>query len=376
MSSTLFATSEANAQEQSLEWKPKIDWSGDLRYRTAKSRESIDDPRPYQQLRARLGLKADVNESVQAIVRLATGTSAISTNQTIGDPSDPGMPRRNFGIDLAYIDAQFLDAGHVWAGRTANPFWSPGKLQLVFDSDLAFEGVALRWNPRWSDSSAFANIGAFMISENYTAPSDIVDTGLIGAQVGYQFTAHGEWTLHFAAHHFLNIQDRPITSVDQKASVDPYSYPFDRYRGNTVYPIDPAATPRVYSFSSGYILMEAGLEWKGRLGPLEASLFYDRVRNDLASDRGLGQEYGTVIKYGSAQVSVAYATKQSDAVVGAFTDSDTNGGGTDNKGTRVTLGYQFGKRASIALNDFRGKRGVDSVERDFSATQLDFMMSF
>src|SRR4051812_17331197 len=77
-----------------VEWKPKFQWSGDIRYRLVKGHESLDEERTYQQLRARLGARADVNEDVQAVLRLMTASSAISGNQTLGDSNDPGMPRR------------------------------------------------------------------------------------------------------------------------------------------------------------------------------------------------------------------------------------------------------------------------------------------
>src|SRR5258708_1626416 len=82
---------------------PRIDWSGDIRYRLAKGHEDIDENRSYQQLRVRLGLRAEVNDDVHAVIRLATAnaqSSAINSNQTLGESTDPGMPRRGFGIDL------------------------------------------------------------------------------------------------------------------------------------------------------------------------------------------------------------------------------------------------------------------------------------
>src|SRR5690606_8569055 len=119
-----------------------LKWSGDIRYRAVNSKESVHDSRFYQQFRLRLGFSADVNDSLKARARLATGSSAISTNQALGDKSNPGMPRRNFGVDHAYMESSFGGAGSFWIGRTPNPFWSPNKNQTLYDGDLSFEGLA------------------------------------------------------------------------------------------------------------------------------------------------------------------------------------------------------------------------------------------
>lgn len=361
------------------EWSKKIEWTGDLRYRFAKAKESVDDERTYQQLRARLGARADVNESTQVVFRLATGSSAISTNQTLGDPKDPGMPRRSFGLDLGYVDWTFTKGGKVWAGRAANPFWSPGKVQTVFDGDLAFEGVVVKWEPKWSASSAFLNLGGFIISENFDSPYDVVDTGLVAAEVGYsQKTPVGSFTGRVGAYHFLNIQDKQINTVEKDGKIDSYSYPFDRYRGNTVYPNDPLAAPdqRKYYFQNKYVLQALGFEWKHKIGPLEPSLFYEWVKNGEVRDQNTAVEWGAAVKWGRTSLAWAFVEKQTDSVVGAFTDSDANGGGADNKGTRLSIAYQLSDNSLVGFNQFRATRGVNSVERDYSGSQLDFVVSF
>lgn len=355
-----------------------LEWSGDLRYRMAQSKESIDDERPYQQLRARLGLKADVNQDTRAILRLATGTSAISTNQTLGDAKDPGMSRRSFGIDLAYIDMGWMTGFRTWLGRTANPFWSPGKSQIMFDSDLAFEGVALKWDRPVESVNAFVNIGGFMISENYSAPGDVVDTALVGGDLGAKFDFYGSWTAHLGSYHYLNIQGRPITSVDKDAKIDAYSYPYDRYRGNTVFPNDPLlpAESRKYFFQNPFVLHEIGLEWKKKFEPIEITLFYDRVQNDQVSNFNTADEYGLSLKWRRFNLGYAQSKKESDSVVASFTDSDMNGGGTDNKGSRWNVGYQMSANAQVAITEYKATRGLDSVARDYAATQLDLLVSF
>ncbi len=360
------------------EWKPKSKWSGDLRYRANRTKEAEDQVRPFQQLRARLGFTADVNEQVQGVIRLATGTSSISTNQTLGDSKDPGMQRRSFGVDLAYVDMNVLPDGTIWIGRTVNPFWSPAKSQIIYDSDLAFEGVALKWSLPAEKILPFANVGAFMISENYAASADAVDQGLVGAQIGTIVKAFGTWTLHAGTHQYINIRNMPIKAFDKDAKTDVYSYPYDRYKGNSVYPNDPLlpADSRKYFFQHGYVLYEFGFEGKLPLGQFDLSVFYDEVRNDQTSQENTAREYGIGLKYDNWQLGWAESAKGANSLVGAFTDSDMNGGGTDNKGSKASLTNQLMKNVQVGATFYRAKRGVKSVERQYSSTLLDLIVSF
>lgn len=358
------------------EWKPKYEWNGDIRYRLASFKESVDDQRKYQQLRVRLGIRADVNEKVQAVIRLATASSAISSNQTVGDSSDPGSARRGFGLDLAYIDARPWEDVFLWAGRTANPFWSPAKVQTLFDSDLAFEGIAAKYDPK---TGFFANLGSFMISENFSAPQDSVDTAHVGADAGAKLKfGNSSLGFHLGNHYFFNIQNANITRMDKDAKVDPYSYPFDRYKGNTVWVNDPLlpADQRKYFFQTEFVLLQAGVEWKQTFGKFEYTLFGEAIRNDKVGRLGRAWEYGGIVKFAWFTAGYAWIIKESDSVVGAFTDSDSNGGGTDGEGKRASIGFQLAKNAALNATYYFGQRGVDTVKRDFTSTQVDLVVNF
>lgn len=358
---------------------PPMEWAGDIRLRGNELREDVDDTRRYSQLRVRLGVKADINSQSKAIVRLASASSAISTNQTLGDSSAPGMVRRGFGLDLAYFDWKFHDFGHVWLGRTANPFWAPNKVQTLFDADLSFEGVAFKWEPQWSASGAFINGGAYIISENYVAPHDSVDVGLVGLDVGYKqkiddFTG----TFHVGTYHYLNIKNCLISCVESGGKVDPYSSPFERYRGNTVYAPDPVAPIDTrYFFKHQYTLFNAGFEGRLKLkGGAEVAPFVEYVKNYAIGGYNDAQEYGINIKWHNWGGAVARIDKDMDSVVGAFTDSDSNGGGTDNEGYRFQLSYLLAKNTTMTVTQFEAKRAVDTVKHNFKWTQVDLSVSF
>lgn len=356
-----------------------MQWFGDLRYRMAKKQQAEDDTRNYQQIRARLGVDAEVNDNVRAGLRLATGTSPLSTNQALGDAADPGMPRRYFGIDQAYLNWNYLEGGNLWAGRTPNPFWTPGKSQTIFDSDLSFEGLAIKYQlqPKSSRLSGFLNIGGFIISENYVAPEDLVDVGILGGDLGFVFKSDSwTWTTHGGNYYFLNIQDKEVNTANQSAAIDPYSYPFDRYSGNTVYPNDPnlPKAQRKYYFANQYILLEAGTEWKQKLGAFELTGFIEWIHNDKTGDEA--QEYGLGVKWKWLGVGYAFINKSSDSLVGAFTDDDAGGGGTDYRSTRLTADAQVTKNVAFDVAVYGATRGVSTVPRKYSATYINALLKF
>lgn len=355
---------------------PTISAFGDVRVRSVSSKEDVDEARPFFQLRARLGLKAEPEPGLALNFRLATGTSPTSHNQVLGDSSSPGMARRSFGVDQAYMESYFHESGKFWAGRTPNPLWSPGKNQLVFDSDIAFEGLALKWEPKWSETSAFMNLGAFMVTESYDRPLNTADLGLAMAQVGY---SAGGLTVHLNHYAFLNIQGRVITQVESSAKTDVYQgTAFDRYRGNTVFVNDPAlaAADRKYYFSNQYEVSNAGFEYKHKLGSFELLWFADFIKNIKVSSQGAAQELGLQVKSGAFSVQVASIIKESDSTVATFTDSNSNGGGTDTQGHRFQAAYNMSKNSQLSTRIFRAKRGVNTVTRDFESMFVDLVASF
>jgi hypothetical protein len=342
--------------------------TGDLRYRGVQQKEATDDSRLYQQLRARLGVRAKVQDDVDAVIRMATATSPVSNNQVLGESTAPGMARRSFGLDLAYGEWKFVDEAKLNLGRTPNPFYAPNRTQLVWDHDLTFEGMSLSYAPKWTDSSGWISFGSFIISENYSAPRDSVDTGIVGIDLGYSFQAAGQWTVHAARYNYFNVQDQLITRVESGATLDSRS---GTYKGNTVY-----TTAGANKFAYGFIQTEVGIDWKMKQDANEYAAYFDLISNELATGSGDAWEAGVSGRFGRFGALVAYVMKKSNSMVSNFTDSDMNGGGTDNRGTKISLSYQLSDRTSVVLTDYRGTRGMDTVSRDFEMQHLDFALQF
>lgn len=287
------------------------------------------------------------------------------------------MPRRGFGLDLAYVDWKWNSKARTWLGRTPNPFWTPGKNQMIFDSDLVFEGLALKAEAQWAPLRLQLNLGSSMISENYdsNARVDVVDTGIAGGQIVANIkTELGDLSFHYSHIEFVNIQDKNITNIDVNAKIDTYSNPFNRFKGNSVDRPDPLVAN--YFYHNKFVLISTGGEWKWSVGDYEILAFYDFVDNYQASRVSSAIEKGGAFRWGRSQIQYAQISKEAESVIGAFTDSDSNGGGTDNQGQRITYLYQFSEHSQVAYSLFEAQRGRDTVRRDFIASNLDFIVWF
>lgn len=88
-------------------------------------------------LRARLGINATISEGIEAGIQLATGddNSPISTNVSLGG----GLAKRDLWLQKAYFAVSPTPETKLLLGRFDNPFRSS---ELLFDEDLAFDGIA------------------------------------------------------------------------------------------------------------------------------------------------------------------------------------------------------------------------------------------
>ncbi len=95
-------------------------------------------------IRLRLNIGAQITDRLGVELQLATGDdrSPISISDSLGG----GLRPRNFWVQRAAILAKPTDWSRVWVGRFANPFTSTAltteRVALMFDNDLAFDGVA------------------------------------------------------------------------------------------------------------------------------------------------------------------------------------------------------------------------------------------
>jgi hypothetical protein len=194
---------ELVAKNQSWEEKQegllgRVRFSGDMRLRYENFWYDDDEfgndrsNRNRLRYRVRLQAQAEINEWIDAVLRLASGEGDHrSTNRTLGVGND-------FDPDAIFIDQAYLvlRAPESWVGGTAltltggkvpNPFlWKAQRWDLLWDADINPEGLALDlgWQPG-EDLKLFSKVGYFIVDENGTN----ADPHVLGVQGGLVWSA-------------------------------------------------------------------------------------------------------------------------------------------------------------------------------------------
>lgn len=344
-------------------------------------------------LRVRLGVTADLGEGWGASLRLATGntTNPVSTNQTLGTDFN----KASITLDRAALEYRPSSALWIAGGRIANPWLST---PLVYDEDLAFDGLAARWTPGGDWWVPSLTAGAFSV---YNTAFDVPTNSVAKAvrRDRFLFAAQATWQLRLAPAHQTDVGlalyewtnargevSSPCFAPSSGDSCDTdYTRPGFLQKGNTLTALrllrfDSAdTTPPAYqyfglashfrvlnltarhdwSLGDGQHLVATAdfarnLAWRYRevraRGPVtnfDDSGRYDGGRNGLL----LQLQYG-VPKLDAARqwnVALGYRYLQSDAVLDAFTDSDFHLGGTNAKGYTLQANYGLSRNTSVAL---------------------------
>jgi len=297
---------------------------------------------------------------------LATGSDdPVSTNQTL---DDAGSTKR-IGIDLAYFCSSHdrLPGFQLTAGKMKNPFFKPGKSELIWDGDWNPEGAVLAYSRKSEQVGVTLKGGGFWIDERSSGK----DSYLAAAQGELKFAFNENQT-------DMKIGGSIFNFVNSKG----YRTFFDKNDsfGNSV--VDATVDGKsVKVYANGYELTELFGEVTHKLGNTPVKVMGDFVSNTAADSLGTGWMVGVRVgkakKPGNWQFRYMYKQVERDAVLGVLTDSDFLGGGTDGEG------HEFGGAVKLAANTlfeftyFINKIGVDAVNQvDFNRLQADIQLKF
>ncbi len=351
---------------KALEWASKMQWSGDFRYRY----EFIDDGTKSEQrnrnrIRARLGMKAEVNDEWDFGFRIASGTAdPVSTNQTLGQ----AFSRKPIWIDRAYLDyhPDWMKGLDAVAGKISNPFLTVGGNQLIWDSDLSPEGGAVGYEWAVNErTGVHLNGGGFWVAEE-SSSSDVSLWG-IQAYVKHEI-ANPTYVLAGASFFdYGNIRGHSSLDAEWEDGHDLF--------GNTSLSGDPNA------YGSDFNLFELFAEFGTEIGKTPVSVWGDWVKNTAAvSSQDTGWLVGARINKAKApgtwEVSYDYRDIELDAVVGQFNDSDFIGGGTGGKGHRFGFAYALAKNTQAALTYFASEYDGRKSNADYDRLQADLKVKF
>jgi hypothetical protein len=365
----LWAIKQEFKQAAATEWTKRFKFSGDIRLRYEHDFldkdnftyvPKFDNPPDSSSLnyqnttidqerfkyRVRFGVEAKVNDTVDALLRLSTGSTSNpdSANSTMGDY----MNRDAVFFDQAYIKWRPGQDLTLYGGRMPNPWFSS---DLVWANDLNFEGFALQVKQPVSETATpFLTTGAFPLQQN-----DFTQHGkwLLGGQLGLDRKSKKGAAARIGAAYY---DFRNITGVENDFSMpsaNNWTAPLFFQKGNTLMNI--SAVPNANTLALAAEFKELNVTGTLDLGfwdPVHIMFLGDYVKNlafkkaDVAQRTGVadppkeveGYQFGMSVGYPVVQDAGQWKTYlyakhlERDAVVDAFTDTDFHLGGTNAKG--------------------------------------------
>jgi hypothetical protein len=398
------------------EWVDRFRFDGEVRL--GYQRDMFDDgnaPEAFQQvsgqnisnttvdrdrerLRARLGVTARVTQDISAALRLTTGSSSdpVSTNQTLGNYGS----KYNFALDRAFLRARsqdFLPWLTTTAGRIPNPFFST---DLVWDDDLAFDGVALQFDDPAANARAwrpFGTLGWFPLQEVETSLGNQARSkSLLAAQAGVEWVPDNKLRakLGLALYDYRNVSG--VRNAFNGNLTDATAPAF-RQKGNTLFNINNDADPNtnLWALAADYRVLNLTAAVDYNLwNPVHLIVSGDYVRNigfDQAkalARSGLDldeQDSGYLLRVavgmpqmllkGDWQLSLAYRYLEADAVLDAFTDSDFHLGGTNSKGFIVGAQYGLSRNTWLSAR-WLSSREISGLPLSINTFQVNFHARF
>lgn len=351
------ATPPALAQE-----KTRLRWLGDLRLRTQSEKNGGDDARWDELIRLRFGADAAIDDELSATVLWATGKSARSVSQRMGDDKEPGFVRRSVGLDLGYGAWRPAPGLEFDLGRAPQRQIRPGESELLLDEDVALEGVAAVY--RWELPSGFAlrmAAGSAWIRENYDSyySDNLTDNKLNwGQMVLSRGDDDGSWSVGTGFYNFVGFQGAAFTDITLGA----------RTSGNSEGPLGFYAN----RFLVRQSFIEAQVPWRD----WDVGVFAEALQNGEVTNDGHATWAGFSLRRGPVQLRLGHAEMQADSTPGIFTDDDFCGGMTDCRGLKFASSWEFARNVRVGLRAVEAIQWLRTTRFHYNRTQLDFAASF
>lgn len=357
--------------ESKASWTDYIALEGDFRYRIELIDLEGQDLRYRHRLRLRPGLRATVADGLEAVIRLGSGQSddPLSDNQSFTD----AMSTKPIWLDLAYLSyAPPPVAGlQLWGGKFRNNFLRVGQSELVWDPDLNPEGLGLSYQPSFGQLEPFLRAAGWFIEER----EEDDDSWLLGVQTGLKIS-FAEGLVYVLAgggyHDVLHSRGKPVFYDVE----DSFGNSYDEV-------LNDAGEPDHLTYRVGYKLLEGLVEVGGKLGPFPWSAFGNVVVNREATSDNVGwlvgATFGQTKRFPDFALRYIYLWEQRDAVVGAFTDSDFAGGGTNRKGHKLNGSFQLSSKVKVSVTYFYNHipdGGSAEEVLDYHRAQLDLNVTY
>jgi hypothetical protein len=309
-------------------------------------------------LRGRFGVKAQPTNDVAIEIRLATAAGGTSTNQTYGDGT---MGMRDYEIRLDRASGKWSPCSYanVTAGKMANPFTMAGDNDLVYDTDLNFDGTNLGLQQKFGDFFVFANAGQFILAESKdAAPS--TDLRMTLVQLGTKWTGLKDFSASLIGSHYSIPEAAGHTSLLTNGD----------FAGNS-----NAASAYSYDFSVDSAGLELTYNWFVPVG-----FYYEMDWNSSVDNENhasiIGLKFNKLKDKGDWISTIDFRHIERDSLLGILTDSDSFGGGANGESIRIMEAYAISKALNFSVAYFHGKKniapGQTAVSRDRGFVDVNF----
>lgn len=303
-------------------------------------------------LRARLGVKAQIHESLSTEFRLASGAGGTSTNQNFS-----GTKNYDFKLDRAYAKYTPQEVFMLKAGRTDSPYVLVGENNMLFDSDLNFDGASAVYTGK-ADNMSWQIILAHSVLTESANNVPNADAFLDSAEVTFRISGETQSILITAAEHsFKNVKKNAVVVGSS---------------GNTT-------SGGAYAY--GYDVTSVGLEYGLKLS-LPIIFFAEMAQNNQVSKNNSALIFGIKLNklktQGDWMVAVDSREVEKDATLGSLADSDAFGGGTNGRNLSASFGYALDDNSNLMATYMKGETLIASGETsvDRNRVQVDLNIKF
>lgn len=318
----------AKADLKKSDWASKMKINGDFRYRQEWRDDETGLGKSRQRIRARVGLKAKVNDEVKFGMRLATGgKEPTSTNQDLGNT----FIDKGFFLDRAYItySPKAIEGLDITLGKMAKPWYEAS--DLVFDGDVNPEGIAAQYTCGPVTLAA----GNFIVQEEVTD-----DIRLMMLQAVGKMAPSDDVKVTLGTTYFGVANDQNDTAAFQDG--------FDIVDGFAVADVKAAL-------------------------PLKVTA---HVANNFAADSDSSAFLvGLGTKTGKWKFAYNYRRLEANSVIDGLNDSDFGRGETGWEGSKLTAGYSISKNFSAGAAWFFANKEIDG-DGEMDMLQLDLKAKF
>lgn len=355
-------------------WVDRIKFSGDFRYRleTSNDEDTANDASGTNfrnRVRARLKMEAEVNDEVDVIMRLATGSSSdpTSANQTL----EGKLEKKTVWLDQMYLaySPEDLAGFSILAGKMANPFYAAGGHQLIWDADISLEGGALTYKADLSEQTKLGvNAGAIWLDQDWSTSN----------------TNQYLWAIQGYIQQALD----DISSVT--AGVSYYDFVQVQGQSGAEYVTGQGNSAVGGILNNDYNILEAFAELATQVEETPFSVYGSFIQNQgvesgYNGDTAwiVGAKLNKATTPGTWELGYSYRDVENDAVLGYFTESDFLGsttglssGGTGSSGHKIGGRYQAMKNVQVGVAYYMVKQETSSVDYDLDRLQLEFKIKF